>query len=213
VEQSTLQLPAFFFVPGDASSGAFFLCAAAIIPGSEVTADRMLLNPTRTGFIDVLRRMGADIKVEFHNQAPEPWGTVQVRYSPGLTACTIGRGEIPALVDEVPILALVATQARGTSVFEGVGELRVKESDRLAAVASQLGRMAAKISVEGDCLTVEGPTRLASAAELDSFGDHRIAMTLRLAGVIAGCQPEIKGEESVGVSYPGFHEALGALLA
>jgi len=211
VSRSILAMPGNFFVPGDSSSAAFFLCAAAIMPGSEVTAERMLLNPTRIGFLDVLRRMGATVEVEVLNQEPEPWGRVVVRYSPDLAGCAITREEIPALVDEVPILALVATQASGVTVFDGVGELRVKESDRLAAIASQLGLMGARITAESDTLTVEGPTALAAPSRLDSYGDHRIAMTLRLAALLADAEPAIAGEDSVNISYPGFHGALKEL--
>lgn len=211
VSRSELFMPEKFFVPGDASSAAFFLCAAAIVPGSDVTAEKMLLNPTRIGFLAVLRRMGAVVEVEPLSKKPEPWGSVRVRYSPDLAGCRIAADEIPSLVDEVPILALVASQAKGVTVFEGVGELRVKESDRLAAIASQLGLMGARIAAEGDTLTVDGPADLVAPEKLDSFGDHRIAMTLRLACLAAGGATAIAGEESVGISYPGFHDALKEL--
>ncbi|MEJ2718616.1 MAG: 3-phosphoshikimate 1-carboxyvinyltransferase [Deltaproteobacteria bacterium] len=184
VERSSLELPDSYRVPGDISSAAFFLCAAAIIPGSEVTAEGVLLNPTRTGFLNALSRMGAEIEVETEGERPEPWGRVTSRFSSRLTCCSIGPDEIPFLVDEVPILALVAARAHGTSVFEGVGELRVKESDRLAAVASQLNLMGANVVIDSDTLVVHGPAHLRSPRKLESFGDHRIAMTLRLAALL-----------------------------
>jgi 3-phosphoshikimate 1-carboxyvinyltransferase len=208
VERSRLIFPALFHVPGDPSSAAFFLSAAAIIPGSEVTAEGVLLNPTRTGFLEVLKRMGADLDIQPASEAAEPWGSITTRFSPSLSSCVVHAEEVPSLVDEVPILALVATQAHGRTVFHGVGELRVKESDRLAAVASQLGLMGATIIAEDDCLMVEGPTILKSVSRLDSFGDHRIAMTLRLAGLLAASDPFIDGEDSVNISYPGFHDTL-----
>ncbi|MBI5571625.1 MAG: 3-phosphoshikimate 1-carboxyvinyltransferase [Desulfomonile tiedjei] len=211
VENSALSLPPSLYVPGDASSAAFFLCAAAIIPGSEVTAEQMLLNPTRTGFLEVLKRMGAQIEVQLQGTEPEPRGSVTVRFTPNLAACRVSPGEIPALVDEVPILALVATQSRGTTVLEGVGELRLKESDRLAAVASQLGLMGARITVDGDVLIVEGPSTLKAPELLQSYSDHRIAMTLRLAALMVGADPVIEGEESTAISYPGFHDTLWEL--
>jgi len=211
VERSFLSLPDSFRVPGDASSAAFFLCAATIIPGSEVTARGVLLNPTRAGFLQVLQRMGAPLEVETRGEVPEPWGRVKARFSPDLCGCRIGPEEIPSLVDEVPILALVATQAEGTTVFQGVGELRVKESDRLAAVASQLNTMGARVTADGGELVIEGPTALKAPDGLESFGDHRIAMTLRLAGLLTDAEPEIKGEESTVISYPGFHETLERL--
>jgi 3-phosphoshikimate 1-carboxyvinyltransferase len=211
VERSDLVFPPSFFIPGDPSSAAFFLSAAAIMPGSEVTAEGVLLNPTRTGFVQVLKRMGASLDITPAQEAAEPWGAVTARFSRQLNGCEVQAEEIPALVDEVPILALVATQATGRTVFHGVRELRVKESDRLAAIASQLGLMGAKILADDDSLTIEGPTALKSVSRLDSFGDHRIAMTLRLAGVLADSDPWIEGESSVNISYPGFHDTLKGL--
>lgn len=212
VRKSSLALPESFRVPGDASSAAFFICAACIMPGSDVTAENVLLNPTRTGFLNVLRRMGAQVEIVPQGNEPEPWGTVRARFSPDLIACRISAEEIPSLVDEVPILALVATRAEGTTVFDGVGELRVKESDRLAAVAEQLGLMSARLRIEGDSLLVDGPAELKAPPELRSFGDHRIAMMLRLAGLAAGAEPAIEGEDSTSISYPGFHDTLKGLL-
>ncbi|MFZ5587626.1 MAG: 3-phosphoshikimate 1-carboxyvinyltransferase [Thermodesulfobacteriota bacterium] len=213
VEPSAIRLPERLRVPGDASSAAFFLCAAALIPGSDVIAEGVLLNPTRIGFLDVLRRMGADLSVERQGDEPEEWGRARVAFGPRLRATTIAAAEVPALVDEVPILALAASQAQGKTVFQGVGELRVKESDRLAAIASQLGAMGARLAAEGDELVVEGPTPLIAPTALDSFGDHRIAMTLRLAGLLAGGEPAIAGEQCAAISYPGFAADLRALLA
>lgn len=212
VERSELILPPSFHVPGDPSSAAFFVCASAILPGSEVAAEGVLLNPTRIGFVDVLRRMGADITTEQLNDDPEPWGRIIVRYGPELIGCQVPGRDIPALVDEVPILALVATQARGTTVFEDVGELRHKETDRLAAIASELNRMGADIRVEGDALVVNGPTPLAASGMLQSFGDHRMAMTLRLAALLNGDRPPIEDEACVRISYPGFNADLEGLL-
>ncbi len=212
VERSGLTLPESFRVPGDISSASFFLCAATIIEGSEVAAEGVLLNPTRAGFLEVLQRMGAQMEIETRGDAPEPWGRVTARFSADLSGCRIRAEEIPTLVDEVPILALVATRAQGTTVFEGAGELRIKETDRLAAVASQLGLMGAKIVAEGDRLVIEGPTALKAPQRLQSFGDHRMAMTLRLAGILTDSEPLIEDEESTAISYPEFHETLKRLL-
>jgi len=120
--------------------------------------------------------------------------------------------EIPSLVDEVPILALAATQAQGTTVFRGVGELRVKESDRLAAMVSELGKLGASLTVSGDDLVINGPTPLgAGGRDLDSHDDHRMAMTLRIAGLVAGREVDIRGEECAAISFPGFEATLEEL--
>ncbi|MCB2187737.1 MAG: 3-phosphoshikimate 1-carboxyvinyltransferase [Deltaproteobacteria bacterium] len=212
VEPGLLTLPALITVPGDPSAAAFFLCAAALLPGSRVTSRRVLLNPTRLGWLTVLERMGAVVEVNELGGEPEPWGEVTVTHGPELTACRVAPHEIPLLVDEVPILALVATQARGETVFEAVDELRHKESDRLAAIIGQLGAMGADLEARGDDLVVHGPTPLAlPAGELDSFSDHRMAMTLALAGRLAGGEARVKDAASAGVSYPGFYHALGML--
>ena len=163
--------------------------------------------------MEVLRRMGAALQMVNQEKVPEPWGKVRVCYTDKLQACEIKAEEIPLLVDEVPILALVATQAHGATIFRQVGELRVKETDRVAAVASQLGSMGAKVSIDGDDLVVEGPTPLSAPASLESFGDHRMAMTLRLAGLLAGANPRINQEECAAVSYPGFADALRELTS
>jgi 3-phosphoshikimate 1-carboxyvinyltransferase len=216
VRRSALTLPDRLRVPGDASSAAFFLCAAAVMPASDVIAEGVLLNPTRTGFLEVLRRMGAQVEVIEQGREPEPWGRVRVVHGPELKGCEISGREIPLLVDEVPILALTASQAQGTTVFKDAGELRIKETDRLAAVAGQLGAMGADITVQGDNLVIVGPTPLRAAPGLDSLGDHRIAMTLRLAlGLalgLAGADAPIADEGCAAVSYPGFSRDLGMLL-
>ncbi|MBD3370321.1 3-phosphoshikimate 1-carboxyvinyltransferase [Candidatus Fermentibacteria bacterium] len=211
VGPSRLRLPARVRVPGDPSSAAFFLCGAAMVPGSEITARGVMLNPTRNGFLEVMRRMGADLKVARDDSGHEPEGSVTVRYTPRLKGCRVRSEEIPGMVDEIPILALLASTARGETVFQGVGELRVKESDRLSMIQRQLGRLNAGVSVEGDDLVVRGPSRLRYGRTLDSGGDHRIAMTLRMASLLTKGQPEIQGEDSVNVSYPGFHRHLEML--
>ena len=211
VSESAINFPDFLRVPGDASSAAFFLCAGVCIPHSEVIAHGMLLNPTRIGFLKILERMGAEIEIEITEEDPELCGHVTARYTKGLHGCRIEPEEIPSLVDEVPILALAATQAEGITTFEGVSELRIKESDRLAAISDQLGQMGAKIRAEEDTLVVEGPTSLQSVSHMHSFGDHRIAMTLKLAALMTGRETPIEGEESISISYPGFNKDLRKL--
>jgi 3-phosphoshikimate 1-carboxyvinyltransferase len=208
VGPSRLKLPDSVRVPGDPSSAAFFLCGAAMLPGSELTARGVMLNRTRAGFLEVLRRMGADVHVVRDDSGHEPEGSVTVSYAPGLRGCLVSPDEVPTMVDEIPILALLACTATGRTVFQGVGELRIKESDRLSMVRHQLARLGAQISVQGDDLVVRGPCRLRCDGALDSGGDHRMAMTLRMASLLSGGEPEIRGEESVAVSYPGFHRDL-----
>jgi 3-phosphoshikimate 1-carboxyvinyltransferase len=211
VRRSDLRLPENIRVPGDISSAAFFICAAAVIPGSDLRVVGVLLNPTRTGFLGVLARMGCRLEVELRGTDPEPWGTIGVAYSPELTGCEVSADEVPTLIDEVPILALAATQAQGTTVFRGVGELRVKETDRLAAIVSQLSALGADLGVQGDDLFVTGPTRLNVRGPLDSFGDHRMAMTLTLAGILAGHPATIQDQDCVRISYPNFFSDLKRL--
>lgn len=213
VVPSMPRLPERFYIPGDVSSAAFLLCAAVMGQESEVEAEGVLLNPLRCGFLEVLRRMGADVEVELWEEEPEPWGRIRARSAPHLKGCEISWSEVPRLVDEIPILALVATQARGLTRFQGVGELRLKESDRLSAIASQLGAMGAEVRIKGDDLLIEGPTSLRPVGDLDSLGDHRIAMSLRIAAMLTDGEPHIKGEESVRISYPEFHETLRRLAS
>jgi 3-phosphoshikimate 1-carboxyvinyltransferase len=205
-------------VPGDPSSAAFPLVAAALIPQSEVTVCGMLLNPTRTGFLTVMRRMGADVALSEGvggRLGGEQVGDVTVRYRPGLVATTVQAHEIPALIDEVPILALLATAARGTTVFEQVGELRVKESDRLAAIVDALVALGCDVRVQDDDLYVtHAPPRLKTPSEapvLETHGDHRLAMTWSIAARAFDLAFTIRGLESVKVSYPGFFDDLRQL--
>jgi 3-phosphoshikimate 1-carboxyvinyltransferase len=214
VKRSELRLPMTLRVPGDASSAAFFISGAVIAPGSQAESRDTLLNPTRIGFLKVLERMGAALEIVEQGNAPEPWGMVRAGYSPDLHGCQVAAEEIPLLVDEVPILALAATQAKGETVFHGVSELRIKESDRIGAIVSQLSAMGAMLEARGDDLIVHGPCRLkVPDAEMDSFGDHRIAMTLAMAGVAAGKMPKVRDAECAAISYPGFAQDLERLTA
>ncbi len=201
-------------VPGDFSSAAFFLVAAAIVPGSEVTARRVGLNPTRTALLGVLRQMGAHISViasaEGAKQSPwEPVGDVTVRGSE-LQAVSVAPSDVPALIDEFPILMAAATQARGVTRMEGLGELRVKETDRIRSMVQGLSRMGAEIRSEGDTVIVEGPSALRGAV-VDSLGDHRTAMALAIAGLAAQGETKVREAEWVDISFPGFAQALAAI--
>lgn len=209
-----LMLPAAFTVPGDASGAAFFICGAAIVPGSAVTGTDVLLNPSRLGWVDVLRRMGASVETRVESEAPEAMGSLQAAYADRLQACEVTAEDVPNLVDEIPILAVVATQARGTTVFRACGELRVKECDRLAAIVAELGRFGAAVRVEGDDLIVQGPTALRTpATPCESYGDHRIAMSCRIASLLCDGPVSIRDEGCAAVSYPGFARTFAALTA
>jgi 3-phosphoshikimate 1-carboxyvinyltransferase len=197
-------------VPRDVSSASFFLAAAALVEGSDVTLPGVGLNPTRTGFFEIIREMGGRVRVSGRNEAEvEPRGTLRARFS-SLRGLRVEAKRLPALVDEVPILAVLATQAHGATRIEGAGELRVKESNRLEGVASNLRRMGARAEVRGDALCVEGPTPL-RGAEIDTTGDHRLAMAFAVAGLLAEGETVLSDAQCVEVSYPGFFEDLERL--
>jgi 3-phosphoshikimate 1-carboxyvinyltransferase len=195
-------------VPGDLSSAAPFLVAAAIVPGSAVTVHGVGLNPRRTGLIDVLARMGARIAI--YNRRPiggEPAGDVELRAS-DLVGATIGPEEVPALVDELPLLAVAACHARGGTIVRGAAELRVKESDRIEAVVEELRRVGGHIRATADGFRITGvPARLRGGI-VDSRGDHRLAMLGAVVGVASREGVELRGADAVGASFPGFFEML-----
>jgi 3-phosphoshikimate 1-carboxyvinyltransferase len=194
-------------VPGDISSAAFWLVAGAIVPGSDLTIQNVGVNPTRTGVLEALAQMQADITLANEREvAGEPVADVRVRHSP-LKATTIAGDVIPRLIDEIPILAVAASCAQGTTVIRDAAELRVKESDRLAVMAAQLNRMGAQITELPDGMEIVGGTRL-TGAEVDSHTDHRIAMSLAIAALIARGTTTIQRAEAAAVSYPGFIDTL-----
>ncbi len=200
-----------FIVPRDPSSAAFIVCVALTVPGSEVELLGVSLNETRLGFLHVLDRMGAAIEVDREaSSGVEPVGVIRARYTPELVATVVEEHEIPSLVDEVPVLALAACRARGITRFEGVGELRVKESDRLSAVEEGLSALGAHVSAGEDWLEVEGPTQL-QGATLDSLHDHRLAMVWAIAGLLSTAGVTVSGYEAVDVSYPRFADDIAAL--
>lgn len=203
---SSLQAPAVIDVPGDFSSAAFLLVAATIIPDSEVVLTNVGINPTRTGLLDVLRDMGADIKVLAQRRSgEEPVADLRVR-SAALRGVSVSSDMIPRLIDEIPVLAVAALFARGRTRIEGAEELRVKETDRLRAMACELVRMGGDVTERRDGLIIEGAGKLHSA-ECLTYADHRVAMALTVAGVAsegvclddAGC---------VAISFPGFFEVM-----
>lgn len=204
--------PVAFEVPGDASSAAFLIGAALLAEGGQLRLRGVGLNPTRTGFLRVLARMGATVTVEeFHEAFGEPVGDVSVAPA-HLHATEVAPGEIPGLIDEIPLLSVLASRATGTTVFREVGELRVKESDRLGLLASNLRAVGARAESRGNTLTVEGGAA-APAGRVITAGDHRIAMAFAVLGTLPGARIRVDNPECAGVSYPGFHESLRALRA
>jgi 3-phosphoshikimate 1-carboxyvinyltransferase len=193
-------------VPGDLSSAAFWLVGAAIVPGSDLVVERVGLNPSRSGVVDVLRDMGADIEISGQrDESGEPVGDIRVRHS-RLTAVVLAGERLTRAIDEVPILALALACAEGTSEFRDAVELRVKESDRLAAIARMLGALGAHIDERPDGLLIRGPTDWRTA-QTDSRGDHRLAMTAAIAGRLIPDGVEIQHTICTQTSYPGFWEA------
>jgi 3-phosphoshikimate 1-carboxyvinyltransferase len=195
-------------VPGDFSSAAPLIVAAALLPGSELTIHDVGVNPRRTGLLDVLERMGARVSVFNRRVAgAEPVADLEVRAAPRI-ATTVAAREVPLLVDELPLVALAAAHARGTTVVSGAEELRVKESDRVEAVADALRSLGARVKVRPDGWEITGvPTRLRGGS-MRSVGDHRIAMLGAVAGLTSREPVEIGEPEAVAVSFPGFFELL-----
>jgi 3-phosphoshikimate 1-carboxyvinyltransferase len=202
-------------VPGDPSTAAFLQVAAALVPGSDVTVAAQSLNPTRAGFLNVLRRAGVPVQVERPFGRDEIAGDVRVAAA-APRAFTVEPAEVPTLVDEIPVLAVLATQADGVSEFRGAGELRVKESDRLAVMTENLRALGARVDELPDGLRVHGPCALRGGAKgtptlLRTAGDHRIAMSLAVAALVAEGDSALDDDACVAVSFPGFFAALDGL--
>lgn len=194
-------------VPGDISSAAFFMVAAAMVPNSSIRLLNVGLNPTRTGIIDVLQQMGADVTIESnHQQIGEPAGTVEIKYKE-LQGVEISDPLIPRLIDELPIIALLATQAVGTTIIRDAAEMRVKETDRIAAVTTELKKLGAAIEATDDGMIIHGPTPL-HGAQLASYGDHRIGMMAGIAALIADGPITIEDPACISISYPNFFDHL-----
>jgi 3-phosphoshikimate 1-carboxyvinyltransferase len=186
-------------IPGDPSQAAFWIVAACLTPGSDLTVDPIYVGPARTAFIDVLLRMGANLEI-----GP---GTVRARHS-ALHATDIGGAEVPGLIDEIPVLAVAAAMADGISVVRDAAELRVKESDRIEATVAMLRAFGVVAEPTADGLAVNGTGVLTGGGVVDSRGDHRIAMAAAIAGLVADGGVTIEGWESVATSYPGFEQDL-----
>ncbi|MDA8192714.1 MAG: 3-phosphoshikimate 1-carboxyvinyltransferase [Thermaerobacter sp.] len=193
-------------VPGDPSSAAFWAAAAALMPGSRLHLAGVLLNPSRIGFYRVLERMGVQITMRIARQEPEPVGDLIIEGG-ALRGVRVAGAEVPDLVDEIPLVALLAARAEGESLITGAGELRVKESDRIHATVDGLSRMGARIAELPDGFQIEGVPSL-SGAEVDAYDDHRIAMMLTVASAIATGPTWLHGSESVAISYPEFFQQM-----
>ena len=194
-------------VPGDISSAAFWLVAAAITPGSNLVIENVGINPTRTGILEALWQMEADITIENERLVTgEPVADLRVRHSQ-LKGCTLDGAIIPRMVDEIPVLAVAALFAQGSTIIKDAAELRVKESDRLAVMASQLTQLGAAVTEYPDGLEIKGETLL-QGATVDSFTDHRIAMSLAIAALKISGTTTIERAEAAAVSYPDFVNTL-----
>ena len=203
-------------IPGDISSAAFMIAAAALLPGSELTVSGVGLNPTRTQVLSELKSFGAQIEIaDVAEVSNEPVGVIHVRGGLESTARKgtrqINEKAIAQLIDELPLLAVFGSQLPGGLEIRGAGELRVKESDRIATTVANLRTMGVDVEEYADGLRVDGPTRL-KGAQLDSHGDHRIALAFSIAALIAEGESEIVGEECVGISFPGFFELLESFV-
>ena len=194
-------------IPGDISSAAYFLIAAAIHPNARLVIRDCGINPTRTGIIDILLAMGARLKIENERvEAAEPLADFVVESS-DLKGIEVGGDIIPRLIDEIPVLAVAGCVARGKTVIRNAGELRVKESDRIATVASELSRLGANVEPLPDGMIIYGGMPL-SGTEVDSHLDHRLAMTLAIAGLVAKGETIVKHAQAAQVSYPAFWQTL-----
>lgn len=194
-------------VPGDISSAAFLLSAALMEPDSQVTVEEVGLNPTRTGILDAFQQMGAEVSIEeTGNWCNEPVGRISIRKG-DLSGITVGGDLVPRLIDEIPILAVVATQAKGTTVIKDAQELKVKETNRIATTVNELKKLGAAIEETEDGMIIEGPVTL-NEGTTNSHGDHRIAMAMAIAGLGAEGEVTVTDSEAIDVSFPGFAEFI-----
>ncbi len=199
-------------IPGDISSAAFLIVAALLVPGSDITLTGINLNPTRTGILTVLRQMGADITVtETGLEAGEPVGEIRVRHSI-LTGAEVGGDVVVEMIDEFPILMVAALGAEGETIVRDAAELRVKETDRIAVMAAELAKMGANITETPDGFVIRGPQKL-EAALVEGHDDHRVAMSLSVAGLLAAGETTVLDARCAGDSFPGFAETLVQLGA
>lgn len=196
-------------IPGDFSSAAFFITAALMCPGSRVTISYVGLNPTRTAFLRLVEKMGADISFTTTDDGWEPAGDITVKHS-GLRGIEVSPEDVAEAVDEVTLIALLATAAEGRTAIRGAAELRHKESDRISGAVAGLKAMGVRIDETPDGMEIAGPAQL-RGARVSSFCDHRVGMMMAVAGLAADGETVVDGWEWTRISYPGFEDALGAL--
>ncbi len=195
-------------VPADFSSAAFFIAAALIIPNSEILIKNVGINPTRTGLLDVLKKMGADIEIEnIRDVSGEPVADIHCKTTSNLKAVKIGGDTMPSLIDEFPILCVLATQAEGVTEIMGAEELRVKESDRIKSMAAELKKLGVELEEYPDGISIKGKASLKGNV-VESYHDHRIAMSLAIAALAAEGTTTINNSSCVDISFPGFFEEL-----
>lgn len=198
------------YVPGDISSAAFFMVAAAIAPDSEIVLENTGLNETRTGIVDVFKQMGADMTIEKTSFKGEEIGTITVRTSK-LKGTEISGALIPRLIDEIPVIALLATQAEGDTIIRDAEELKVKETNRIDTVVDELKKLGADIEATDDGMIIRGKSKLHGGA-VSSHGDHRIGMVMAIAALIADGEVELENPEAIAVSYPEFFKHVNRLI-
>jgi 3-phosphoshikimate 1-carboxyvinyltransferase len=201
-----------FAVPADISSAVFTLAAAAMVSGSEVTLKQVGLNPTRTGFLRCLEAMGANLDISNQNQqSTEPVGDIRLEYCSGLNAIDVPESLIPDMIDELPLLMALAVTATGVTRIRGAEELRVKESDRLAVMASGLRKLGVELTEYPDGIDISGGK--ITGGRVESAGDHRCAMSFAILGLLASAPVEIEDAEFIATSYPGFRDDMNQLGA
>jgi len=199
-------------VAGDISSAAYFIVAASIVPGADIILKNVGLNPTRTGIIDVVRGMGGNIEIlEENTVSGEPVGDIRVRYS-RLKGCTIGGDIIPRLIDELPVIAVLAATADGQTVVKDAGDLRNKETDRIETVVTELKKIGVDIEACDDGFIINGKASISGGAELETYGDHRLAMSFYVAGLVCKNEILIKNFDWVNISFPEFEELFSKIL-
>lgn len=210
IEKSELE-PKTIEICGDISSAAYFIVAGLIVPSSKIILKNVGLNPTRTGIIEVAEKMGGNIEIlDKRNISGEDVGDIQISYS-NLNSCTIEGEIIPRLIDELPVIAVLATQAKGTTIIKDAQDLRNKESDRIKAVVTELKKIGADIEETPDGFIINGKTNLKGDTEVETYHDHRLAMSLYVAGLICEKPIAINGFEWVDISFPEFDKLFNSL--